>query len=141
MLDAMGKAKFLFGPVGQGSRMKLVVNMIMGSMMAGFSEGLCLAKGLELDLTALLQVLDLGAMSNPMFRSKGPLMINGDFAPAFPLKHAQKDMRLALEQASANNISLPVASAANSCFVGALSDAGDDDFSAVFKAISKDQKH
>lgn len=24
-LDAMGKAKFLFGPVGQGSRVKLVV--------------------------------------------------------------------------------------------------------------------
>lgn len=136
MLDAMGKAKFLFGPVGQGSRMKLVVNMIMGSMMAGFSEGMCLAKGLDLDLNTLLQVLDLGAMSNPMFRSKGPLMVNGDFTPAFPLKHAQKDMRLALAQASSKNVELPVASAANAAFINALPTAGDDDFSAVYKTMT-----
>ena len=40
-----------------------------------------------------LQVLDLGAMSNPMFRGKGPLMIDQKFDPNFPLKHAQKDMQ------------------------------------------------
>jgi glyoxylate/succinic semialdehyde reductase len=117
--------------------MKLVVNMIMGSMMAGFSEGLGLAKGLDLDLNLLLQVLDLGAMSNPMFRSKGPLMINGDFSPAFPLKHAQKDMRLALQLASEQKIELPVAEAANSAFVKSLPVSGDDDFSAVYKNMSK----
>ena len=41
----------------------------------------------------MTQVLDLGAMSNPMFRAKGPNMITGNYAPHFPLKHAQKDMR------------------------------------------------
>ena len=45
-------------------------------------------------LDQLLQVLDLGAMSNPMFRGKGPLMVaQKAFDPNFPLKHAQKDMK------------------------------------------------
>ena len=38
-------------------------------------------------------MLDLGAMANPMFKMKGPNMINDSFAPHFPLKHAQKDMK------------------------------------------------
>lgn len=39
-LQAMGKANFLFGEVGAGSKMKLVVNMIMGTMMSAFAEGM-----------------------------------------------------------------------------------------------------
>ena len=35
----MGKASFFLGEVGAGAKMKLVVNMVMGSMMAAFSEG------------------------------------------------------------------------------------------------------
>jgi hypothetical protein len=42
-------------------------------------------------------VLDLGAMACPLFKMKGPNMIKDSFPPHFPLKHAQKDMRLALE--------------------------------------------
>ena len=31
--DIMGKKSLFLGPVGQGARMKLVVNMVMGAMM------------------------------------------------------------------------------------------------------------
>jgi glyoxylate/succinic semialdehyde reductase len=31
-----------------------------------------------------------------MFKLKGPTMLQGSYSPAFPLKHQQKDMRLAL---------------------------------------------
>ena len=56
---------------------------------------------------------DLGAISNPMFRMKGPTMIQNKYPPAFPLKHQQKDMRLALALGDENAISMPVAAAAN----------------------------
>lgn len=77
----------------QGTKLKLVVNMIMGTMMGAFAEGLTLAKGADLSADILLQVLDLGAMANPMFKGKGPAMMAGNFAANFPLKHAQKDMK------------------------------------------------
>ena len=32
-LEAMGKASFYYGEAGAGTKMKLVVNMIMGTMM------------------------------------------------------------------------------------------------------------
>jgi 3-hydroxyisobutyrate dehydrogenase-like beta-hydroxyacid dehydrogenase len=92
-LDTMGKAKFYFGPAGQGSRVKLVVNMIMGTMMSSLSEGMSLASAANLPLDNILQVLDLGAMANPLFKMKGANIINDSYPAHFPLKHAQKDMR------------------------------------------------
>ncbi|CAN1781372.1 Glyoxylate/succinic semialdehyde reductase 1 [Linum perenne] len=112
-LNAMGKKSFFLGQVGNGARMKLVVNMIMGSMMNAFSEGLVLAERSGLNPGDLLDVLDLGAIAAPMFKGKGPNMIKSNHSPAFPLKHQQKDMRLALALGDENAVSMPVAAAAN----------------------------
>ena len=119
-------------------QVKLIVNMIMGTMMSAFSEGLALGKATDIPLETLMQVLDLGAMSNPMFRGKGPLMVADKFPTNFPLKHQQKDMRLALELAEAKGVALPTSAAANANFVKAMAEplgAADEDFSAVLKAI------
>lgn len=135
-LAVMGKADFLFGDVGAGTKMKLVVNMVMGDMMVALSEGLslCGASGLPGDAEAgLLKVLDLGIMSNGMFRLKGPKMLAGDHAPNFPLKHAQKDMRFALNLGDQVGQALPASAAANAAFLAARATHGDDDFSAVYE--------
>lgn len=59
-------------------------------MMASLGEGLSLASASGLDASALITILDQGAMSNPMFRLKGPKIIANDHAPNFPLKHQSK---------------------------------------------------
>ncbi|KAF3616805.1 Glyoxylate/succinic semialdehyde reductase 2, chloroplastic, partial [Capsicum annuum] len=124
--------------VGNGAKMKLVVNMVMGSMMNAFSEGIVLADKSGLDPHTLLDVLDLGAIANPMFKMKGPAMIKHSYPPAFPLKHQQKDMRLALALGDENAVPMPVAAAANEAFKKARSlGLGDHDFSAVFETVGK----
>ncbi|KAI8574148.1 hypothetical protein RHMOL_Rhmol01G0332000 [Rhododendron molle] len=134
--DVMGKKSFFLGKVGNGAKMKLVVNMIMGSMMNAFSEGLILADKSGLSSQTLLDVLDLGAIANPMFKMKGPTMIQKNYSPAFPLKHQQKDMRLALALGDENSVSMPAAAASNEAFKKARSmGLGDLDFSAVFEAV------
>lgn len=40
-------------------------------------------------------------------------MIQGSYPPAFPLKHQQKDMRLALALGDENSVAMPVAAASN----------------------------
>lgn len=40
-------------------------------------------------------------------------MLQSSYSPAFPLKHQQKDMRLALALGDENAVSMPVAAAAN----------------------------
>lgn len=139
----MGKMHLFAGEVGQAARLKLVVNMIMGGMMAAFCEGLTLAERSGLDTGELLAVLDAGAMSNPMFRGKGPHMLAGQFNTAFPLKHMQKDLRLALELGRELAVGLETATAANEAFVKALNAGdGDLDFSALLRTIdSKPKDH
>lgn len=136
--DVMGKKAFFLGDVGNGAKMKLVVNMIMGSMMTAFSEGLALADKSGLSQTTLLDVLELGAIANPMFKLKGPAMIQEKFPTTFPLKHQQKDMRLALALGDEVEVSMPVAAAANEAFKKGISlGLSDQDFSAVYQVVKE----
>ncbi len=136
LLEVMGKEIFYLGAAGRGARMKLVVNMIMGGMMAAFAEGISLAEKTGLQPEELLAVLDAGALANPMFRLKGPAMSEGRFPVAFPLKHMQKDMRLALQLGDEFRQALYVAAAANATFLRAREAGwGNEDFSAVLKAV------
>lgn len=140
-LDAMGKQSHFLGECGQGARMKLVVNMIMGTMLNSLAEGIALAEASELDTSALLNVLDNGAMKNPMFGMKGPCMQKRTYPTNFPLKHAQKDMRLAIALGDDKHVSLPGAAAANEVYKRAMEvGCGDDDFCAVFESVKRQKK-
>ena len=72
-----------------------------------------LTYGIGVESSQVIFWQDLGAIANPMFKLKGPTMIQNNYSPAFPLKHQQKDMRLALAQGDAIAVSMPVAAAAN----------------------------
>lgn len=136
MLDVMGKSKFYLGEVGNGAAMKLVVNMVMGSMMASFSEGLLLGAKTGLDPKTIIEVIGQGAISAPMFAMKGPSMVEGQYPTAFPLKHQQKDLRLAVELADKVGQPTPIAAAVNDLYAQAKSNGlGDEDFSAIIEAL------
>lgn len=132
LLDLLGMHRLYLGAAGNASRLKLAVNQVMGGMMASLAEGLDLARAAGLEPAQLLEVLDAGALANPMFRGKGPRMLAGDFAVAFPLKHMAKDLRLAREMAAAAGLDQAVGAAAAAAFAQALAAGdGDLDFSAV----------
>ncbi|GLT73247.1 hypothetical protein SLA2020_451190 [Shorea laevis] len=124
LFDIMGKSRFYLGDVGNGAAMKLVVNMIMGSEKVG------------LDPSVLVEVVSQGAISAPMYSTKGPSMIQSLYPTAFPLKHQQKDLRLALGLAESVSQPTPIAAAANELYKVAKSGGlSDQDFSAVIEAL------
>lgn len=136
LLDIMGKSRFYLGEVGNGAAMKLVVNMVMGSMMASFSEGLVLSEKVGLDPSVLVEVISQGAISAPMYAVKGPSMVKSSYPTAFPLKHQQKDLRLALGLAESVSQPIPIAAATNELYKVAKSHGlSDQDFSAVIEAL------
>ncbi|KAF6175822.1 hypothetical protein GIB67_003310 [Kingdonia uniflora] len=61
-----------------------------------FSEGLLLSEKVGLDPKILVKVVSQGPISAPMFSLKAPSMVQSKCPTAFPLKHQQKDLRLAL---------------------------------------------
>lgn len=135
-LEVMGKKSFYFSKIGQGAQMKLIINMIMGTMMTAFAEGLSLGDRIGLEKNDILEVITQGAINSPLFQFKGPLMIEENFTAAFPLKHMQKDMRLALLLGDEHGQPLPTISAANNAYIAARKDGfSDEDLSAVIKSI------
>ena len=89
-------------------------------------------------MSDILDVLDQGVIANQMFRLKGPMMVEGNFPTAFPLKHMQKDMRLALLMGDDNSQALYTAGSANFSYIKARNKGCDDeDFSAVLQAIKE----
>jgi len=136
-LEKMGKKILFLGETGQAAHMKLANNLVMGGVLTALCEGIALASGCGLDTAQLLEVLDSGAVSNPMFRLKGPqIAANKNFPTAFPLKHMQKDLRLALQLAEEVGQPLFATATINELYKKALAEGfGDADFAAVSRVI------
>ena len=66
----MGKKVVYCGKTGQGSMMKMFINLLLGLMMEGFAEALNFGRLGGLDLEAMLDVVASGAMNAPMFQVK-----------------------------------------------------------------------
>lgn len=139
----MGKASYFFNStVGYGTRAKLVVNSLMGTMLAAYGESLALSESVGLDPSTMIDVIGQGAIASPMFALKGPKMIAHNHEPNFPLKHAHKDMALAKDMAEEAHAEFSVNAQAEKVFREARLDAelnvADEDFSAVFEKIHKE---
>jgi 3-hydroxyisobutyrate dehydrogenase-like beta-hydroxyacid dehydrogenase len=139
VLEKLGKKILFLGEAGNAARMKLANNLVMSGVLTALCEGMALAVGSGLDTAQLLEVLDSGAIANPMFRMKGTqIAANGEFPTAFPLKHMQKDLRLALRLAEEVGQPLFATATINELFKTALAEGlGDADFAAVSRVIRK----
>ena len=134
--DIMGKKHFYLEAVGQASRMKLVVNLVMGGMMTAFCEGMALGTKGGLDGEKILDVLSEGALANPMFKAKGAMLLQQHYPVNFPLKYMQKDLRLAVALGDGLQQPLNCGAAVNETFKRAQAAGyGEHDFTAVFEAI------
>jgi 3-hydroxyisobutyrate dehydrogenase-like beta-hydroxyacid dehydrogenase len=135
--DQMGKKTFFLGEVGQGARMKLVINTLMSTTLHAMCEGLSLGTKAGLDGETILEVLQMGAAASPVFGLKGPKVLKGDFTTNFPLKHAQKDVRLGLLLGDEVGQSMPTAAATNESMKRCVAEGnGDLDFSAMYKTVN-----
>ena len=87
------------GAAGNGSRLKLVANSWVLTVVEGIAESLTLARALGLDPQQFLDVVKGGAMDAPYVQLKGSAMLAGDFATAFGLDGAAKDAELIVQAA------------------------------------------
>ncbi len=136
LFEILGKKHLYLGAVGKAAAMKLLVNMTMGGMMTLLCEALALGKRCELSAEDILEVFSAGAIANPMFAMKGPQIAANQHSTNFPLKHMQKDMRLAIALGDEMHQPLQSVATANELFKRAVAeDCGELDFSAVARTI------
>jgi 3-hydroxyisobutyrate dehydrogenase len=134
--SAIGRKTVWLGEAGQGSRMKVVVNAYMSTLIEGVAEALELASRLGIDPAMLDETIEGGPLDAPIADAKLHKMERGDYAPEFPLEWALKDVDLALE--AAGDAKLPVLDALSRQWRAAV-DAGHgrEDVSAARLALGR----
>jgi len=126
VLGAIAARTLWVGPAGAGSRLKLVVNAWVVTVVEGIAECLALADGLGLDPALFLDAVKGGAMDAPYVGLKGRSMLAGDFTPSFTLAGAAKDAGLVVDAATTAGVDVGVLRAVRDHLARAL-DAGHGD--------------
>lgn len=134
LLLTMGKAVVRCGETGQGTKMKLVLNLMLGGMMQCLAEGLSLADSQGLDGSAVLNALAGGPMGAGLYQMKGNMMLDNEFGKQFPIDLMFKDLNLVLDTAGKLRLPLPMTAAVREGFSAARGlGYGDEDMAAVVK--------
>jgi len=139
VLDAICPRRFHLGAVGNGSRTKLAVNLILGLNRAAMAEGFALAERLGLDTAAFLNVAKASACHSQVMDVKGHMMARREFDKVQGrVDQSLKDFRLILELGSKAGQALPFAT----IYARMLEDCvqngeGDWDNTAILEAVRR----
>lgn len=132
VFDAVGHKTLWVGEAGAGTRLKLVANSWVLTVVEGTAETIALAEGLGVDPQLFLDAIAGGALDLPYLRLKGKAMLGRDFAPSFSLRLAAKDARLVDEAARTRELDLPLFAAIAQRMTDGSHAHGEKDMSATY---------
>jgi len=136
LLLTMGSRVIRCGAASSGAAMKLAINLLLGTMMAGLAESLTLAEKSGIATADFLEAVGAGALACPLFKIKEGMLNSGDYPAQFPFRHMAKDLRFVLDQAGKVSSPLPLGEVVAGLFDPHAADTLlDADFAAVKKVI------
>ena len=97
LFDALGQRVVWVGPVGQGSRLKMVNNILLAFLAEGIAESVALAHTVGIGTETVLTALAGSPILPPWGEAKLRRMARDDYSPEFTLALALKDVYLALD--------------------------------------------
>ncbi len=110
LLEAMGNTIYHCGPVGTGTRTKLVNNFLAVTSCQMNAEALALSQRFGLDLERTLDVLYGTTAFNGQLKVDWPnKVLKGDVVPGFTIDLAHKDLSLIVDAANAAKVPMPIA--------------------------------
>jgi 3-hydroxyisobutyrate dehydrogenase len=134
LFDALGQRTIWVGPVGSGTRLKIVNNTWLAFASEAVAASVALAHRLGLGTEVLVDALAGGPLVSPWQAAKLQRILAGDFSAQFALSLALKDVHLALEAATGGGLAA----------LGALAEEwqevvdkglGDQDITVVTRAL------
>lgn len=138
---SMGKKVIYCGSLGQGSMMKMAINLLLGVMMEGLAEMVNFGLKGDLSINDLLDVVLSGPLGCGLYALKEPMLRGWEFPTQFPLKHMAKDLKFVVDTAYELNVCVPSAHTVLQVFKAAWSRGwGEEDFAAVIKGLDLGSK-
>jgi 3-hydroxyisobutyrate dehydrogenase/glyoxylate/succinic semialdehyde reductase len=137
LLLCMGNKIVYAGGHGAGTSMKMVINLLLGTGMAAFAEGMALGEGLGLSRKMLFDsLLGMPAVA-PFLAAKRDKIDKGNYEAEFPLRWMQKDMHLASVSAYESGVAMPLTNAAKELYLLAMREGhAGQDFSAIYDYLT-----
>jgi 3-hydroxyisobutyrate dehydrogenase len=133
--DALGTAQWL-GEAGAGTRMKLLFNAWIAIEMEGVAELAILADALGVDLQRFASLAAGGPLVPSWAIAKIKKITGGTTSETeFPLRWADKDVRLARSAAGEQRARLPMLGTIDAVWADAVDRYGADDLSAIYVAL------
>jgi putative dehydrogenase len=119
---------------GQGSKVKMINQLLAGVHIAAAAEALALGLRAEVNPDELYEVICNSAGSSWMFQNRVPHILAGDYTPLSAVNIFVKDLGIVLDYAKKSVFPLPLSAAAHQMFLqaSAAGHGGEDD-SAVVK--------
>ena len=139
IFDAVGQKTVWLGDAGTGTRMKLVINSWLVSLVEGLAETIAFAEGIDIDPAQFLETIAGSATDAPYAQLKGKMMVERSFEPSFKLELAAKDARLVLEAVERHQLQLPMLEAIRAQLEEAAKEHGDKDMAAAYLASAQKQ--
>jgi 3-hydroxyisobutyrate dehydrogenase-like beta-hydroxyacid dehydrogenase len=137
-LEKMGNKIIYAGQSGNGQLMKLINQVMFDIHCATLAELLPMAVKMGLDPEQTLEVVKSGTGHCFAVDNFGPLILEGNFGPGYPLEDAYKDMVHAAEISSAHRIPLPVTAGCMTTYQMALAQGlGRENKGAMIKVWEK----
>lgn len=139
VVAAFTRRQFDVGGIGDGTKVKLVANLLVAIHNVAAAEALALARGAGLDLTATLAAVADGAGSSRMLQVRGPRMIDEDYLPAtMRVALFQKDIGLIRDLQASLGLQAPLLEAAAGVYAEAEGlGFGDLDTASVFTVLKQ----
>jgi 3-hydroxyisobutyrate dehydrogenase-like beta-hydroxyacid dehydrogenase len=141
LLQCMGSRIVHCGGPGMGTSLKMVMNQVLGTFMAAFSEGLILGESLGISREVLFEALFNGPAAAPFVAVKRARIEAGNYAQAdFALRWLQKDLHLAAVSAYETGVAMPLANVTKEIYRLAIREGhGDEDISAIYGYLARNR--
>jgi len=138
LLDILCPHRLFVGAIGDASRTKLAINLILQNNRAALAEGIAFAERLGLDGRAFLAAARQSAAYSRVMETKGEKMLSRDFRPQSRIAQTLKDTEMILGEASRHGLLLPVTTTQAGLLRAAIALEGpDSDSAAVIEAIRR----
>jgi 3-hydroxyisobutyrate dehydrogenase-like beta-hydroxyacid dehydrogenase len=121
VFEAFARAHHHLGAFGNGTRMKLVANLLVAIHNVAAAEAFTLARKAGLDPALVYQVIGDGAGGSRMFQVRGPMMVAEDYSDAtMKVEVWQKDMHVIGDFAARLGCPTPLFAASGPIYAAAM---------------------
>ncbi|MBR1287474.1 NAD(P)-dependent oxidoreductase [Bradyrhizobium sp. AUGA SZCCT0177] len=138
LLNILCPRSLRVGVIGDASRAKLAINLILQNNRAALAEGIAFAERMGLDGYAFLAAARQSAAYSRVMDSKGEKMLTRDYRPQSHIAQTLKDAELIIEEAGRCGMHLPLTTIQAELLRATIALEGPDrDSAAVIEAIRR----